>query len=83
MDQTPISYEFLSGNTYDIKGANTVWVKKNTSGGDKRAATLQIMVNADGIRRCKPLLIFKGADGKKNQRIQKEIQSYYAGVSVK
>ena len=60
-----------------------MWVKKNTSGGDKRAATLQIMINADGIRRCKPLLIFKGVDGKKNKRIQKEMQSYHAGVSVK
>jgi len=28
MDQTPIAFEFLSGCTYDYKGAKTVWIKE-------------------------------------------------------
>lgn len=41
-----------------------------------------IYVSADGINRCKPLLIFKGKDGAKNSRIKKEISQYHTGVSV-
>ena len=54
MDQTPISFEFLDNKTYDTKGVKTVFVKQTRSGGDQRQATLQILVHADGIHRCKP-----------------------------
>jgi hypothetical protein len=58
IDQTPIAFEFLAGCTYNYKGAKTVWVKEQRSGWDRRQATLQVCVFADGKRRCKPLLIF-------------------------
>jgi hypothetical protein len=35
MDQTPIAFEFLSGRTYDYKGAKTVWIKEARSGWDR------------------------------------------------
>ena len=60
MDQTPIGFEFLSGRTYDFKGAKTVWVKEQRSGWDRRQATLQVCVFADGNKRCQPLLIYYG-----------------------
>jgi hypothetical protein len=60
MDQTPISFEFLSSRTYDFKGVKTVWVKEQRSGWDRRQATLQVCVFADGIKRCQPLLIYHG-----------------------
>jgi hypothetical protein len=59
MDQTPLSFEFLDRKTYNTKGAKTVWVKTARSGWDKRQATLQIVLHADGVNHCKPLLIFK------------------------
>jgi hypothetical protein len=59
MDQTPLSFKFLDRKTYNTKGAKTIWVKTARSGWDKRQATLQIVLHADGVNRCKPLLIFK------------------------
>ena len=82
MDQTPIAYEFLSGHCYDFKGAKTVWIKTHRSGWDYRQATLMLYVSADGIPRCKPLLIFKGKDGVKNNSIRKEMTKYDKGVVV-
>ena len=41
-----------------------------------------IYVSADGVNRCKPLLIFKGQDGPKNSRIRKEMIMYDPGVIV-
>ena len=60
MDQTPIAFEFLNSRTYDTKGVRTVFVKQTGLGWDWRQATLQILVYANGIQRCKPLLIFHG-----------------------
>jgi hypothetical protein len=53
MDQTPISFEFLDNKTYNTKGVKTVFIKQTGSGWDRRQATLQILVHADGIQRCK------------------------------
>ena len=74
MDQTPIAFEFLSGRTYDFKGAKTVWIKEQRSGWDRRQATLQVCMFADGIRRCKPLLIFHGnPTGDKRCRLEEKL----------
>jgi hypothetical protein len=81
MDQTPIAYEFLSGRTYDFKGAKTIWVKEQRSGWDQRQATLQVCVFADGIMRCKPLLIFHG-DPDGDSRCCKEVKLYNPSVCV-
>ena len=81
MDQTPIAFEFLSGTTYDIKGSETIWVKEQRSGWDRRQATLQIAVYGDGVKRCKPLLIFHG-DPVGNKRRRQEEKLYDKGVVV-
>ena len=60
MDQTPLPLEFLSGRTYESKGSKTVWAKGGTSGWDKRQATLQLTIFADGEMRVLPLIFFKG-----------------------
>jgi hypothetical protein len=74
MDQTPIAFEFLSGRTYDFKGAKTVFIKEQRSGWDRRQATLQVCVFADGINRCKPLLIFHGDPiGDKRRRAEEKL----------
>jgi transposase-like protein len=87
MDQTPISFEFLSNKTYDTKGVKTVFVKQTGSGWDRRQATLQILVHADGIRRCKPLLIFHGKNQDHRQKpksssLSKEYKLYDPRVEV-
>jgi len=59
MDQTPLPFEFLSGQTYEPTGSKTVWVKGGTGGWDKRQATLQLTIFADGEMLVAPLIFFK------------------------
>jgi hypothetical protein len=87
MDQTPISFEFLDNRTYDTKGVRTVFVKQTGSGWDRRQATLQILVHADGIQRCKPLLIFHGKNEDHRQKpkagtLRREYKLYDSRVEV-
>jgi transposase-like protein len=87
MDQTPISFEFLDNKTYDTKGVKTVFVKQSGSGWDRRQATLQIVVHADGIPRCKPLLIFHGKNEDHRQKpkagnLRREYKLYDPRVEV-
>jgi hypothetical protein len=87
MDQTPISFEFLDNKTYDTIGTRTVFVKQTDSGWDWRQATLQILVRADGIQRCKPLLIFYGMNEDRRQKpkagnLRREYRLYYSRVEV-
>ena len=87
MDQTPISFEFLDNATYDTKGVKTVFVKQTGSGWDRRQATLQIMVHADGIQRCKPLLIFHGKNEDYRQKpkagsLRREYKLYDPRIEV-
>ena len=82
MDQSPIAYEFISDKTYDLKGEKTVWTKSARSGWDKRQATLQIMVHADGICRSKPLLIFRGKYDNNSTARRAESKRYHSGVIV-
>jgi hypothetical protein len=82
MDQTPLPFEFLDGRTYDFKGRKTVWVKSARSGWEKRQATLMVYISADGIARCKPLIIFHGSEGKKTKPIRDEMLKYDQGVKV-
>jgi hypothetical protein len=87
MDQTPISFEFLDNKTYDTKGTKTVFVKQTGSGWDRRQATLQILVHADGIQRCRPLLIFHGKNQDHRQKpvssnLKKEYKLYDSRVEV-
>lgn len=60
IDETPCSFDFLEGKTYNVQGNKTVWVKSTGSGLDKRQMTVQLTVFADGIGRVKPLVVFRG-----------------------
>ena len=82
MDQSPMPFEYLKGRTYAKKGDRTVRLKEGKSGHDKRQFTLQITVFADGVTRCKPLLIFKGKPGKGDSRRRAEKLKYHPGVVV-
>ena len=60
MDQTPVPFEFLEGQTYNQIGDRTIWVQSSRSGWDKRQGTIQLTVFADGIPCVKPLVFFRG-----------------------
>jgi hypothetical protein len=87
MDQTPIAFELLDNKTYNTKGIKTVFVKQTSSGWNRRQATLQILVHADGIQRCRPLLIFHGKNQDYRQKpkwssLKQEYKLYNSRVEV-
>ena len=60
VDQVPLPFVNERGTTYDTLGAKQVWVSQPSSGLDKRQATLQLCIRADGEQNVKPALIFRG-----------------------
>jgi len=61
MDQTPLPFEYLEGQTYSPIGEKTIWAQSSSqSGWDKRQGTIQLTVFADSIPRVKPLIFFRG-----------------------
>ena len=61
MDQTPISYEYLEGRTYNKSRDKTVWLPGSRSARwDKRQGTIQLTAFADGEPYVKPLIFFRG-----------------------
>jgi hypothetical protein len=81
MDQTPLAFDFISSTTYKDKGEKTIWLKETRSGWNKRQATLQVYISADGVPCCQPLLIFYGAV-KGDTRRKDEERKYAYGVDV-
>lgn len=60
LDETPLPFEYLDGQTYADKGSRSVQVKASNSGWDKRQATLLLTVFGSGKPRVRPLIIFRG-----------------------
>src|SRR5947209_439040 len=60
MDEPPLPFEFLDGQTYADCGSHTVQVRSTRSGWNKRQATILLCIFADGAMRVKPLILFKG-----------------------
>lgn len=82
MDQTPLPFEYLSGRSYHQQGDKTIWVPgSKQTGWDKRQATIQLTIFADGIPRVKPLVFFRGQGI--GASIQAEKERYDQRVVVK
>jgi len=81
MDQTPLPFQYLEGQTYNNIGDRTIWVQGSQSGWDKRQGTVQLTVCADGVPRIKPLVFFRGLGV--GGGILKEKESYDSRVDVK
>jgi hypothetical protein len=60
LDETPLPFDFLSGYSYDFKGARTIAGRSDRSGWDKRQATIILCIMADGSTPFKPVIFFHG-----------------------
>lgn len=63
VDETPLPWQYLMGQTYHLKGARTVWSKSAESGAEKRQCTLFLCIFGDGVPRVPPILIFTATTG--------------------
>lgn len=61
----------------EVKGSEVVWVSQPSSGLDKRQATLQQSIRAEGEQNVKPAIVFRG---KGNVRADEKAE--YDGVDV-
>eukprot|EP00112_Aurelia_sp_Birch-Aquarium-sp1_P025127 Seg821.9 transcript_id=Seg821.9/GoldUCD/mRNA.D3Y31 product="hypothetical protein" protein_id=Seg821.9/GoldUCD/D3Y31 len=61
VDQVPLPFINEQATTYAYKGSKAVWVAQPSSGLDKRQATLQLMICAEGEQTVKPTVVFRGA----------------------
>lgn len=79
MDETPLPFEYLSGQTYSFKGEKTTWAKSEKSGWDKRQATLILTVFGDSNNRLQPIILFRG----KNPPAKSKTDQYHQDVIVR
>ena len=78
VDQVPLSFVIDQDKTYEVKGSEQVWVSQPSSGLDKRQATLQLCIRAEGQQNVKPAIVFRG---KGNVSTEEKAQ-YDEGVDV-
>lgn len=81
LNETPLPFEYLSGNSYNTIGAKTVWVKDSRSGWDKRQASLVQCVFGDGVNKILPLVIFHGKCANTKPFREKQ-RKYHPGIIV-
>jgi len=60
IDQVPLPFVVEQDKTYDVTGNKQVWVSQPSSGLDKRQATLQLCIRAEGDQHVKPAIVFRG-----------------------
>ena len=60
VDQVPLPFVVDQDKTYEIAGSNQVWISQPGSGLDKRQATLQLCIRAEGQQTVKLAIIFRG-----------------------
>ena len=68
----------LWNRTYELEGNKQVWISQPGSGLDKRQATLQLCIKAEGEQTVKPAIIFRG----KGNVLSAEQEKYDADVHV-
>ena len=78
VDQVPLPFVIDQETTYDVAGTKQVWVSQPASGLDKRQATLQLCIRAEGKQNIKPAIVFRG----KGNVTSEEKEKYDQGVDV-
>ena len=56
----PLAFVCGQDSNYETEGTNQVWISQPASGLEKRQATLQLCVRAEGEHAIKPSIIFRG-----------------------
>ena len=54
VDQVPLPFVVEQDRTYELSGSKQVWVSQPSSGLDKRQATLQLWIRAEGRQTVQP-----------------------------
>ena len=78
IDQVPLPFVVEQERTYDVTGSKQVWVSQSSSGLDKRQATLQPCIRAEGDQHVKHVIVFRG----KGNVSSAEKDQYDKGVDV-
>ena len=78
VDQVPLPFVVEQDKTYEFEGNKQVWISQPGSGLDKRQATLQLCIKAEGEQTVKPAIIFRG----KGNVLSAEQEKYDADVHV-
>lgn len=78
VDQVPLPFVVEQDQTYEFEGNKQVWISQPGSGLDKRQATLQLCIKAEGEQTVKPAIIFRG----KGNVLNAEQEKYDADVHV-
>lgn len=78
VDQVPLPFIVDQNKTYDTTGNKQVWVSQPSTGLDKRQATLQLCIRAEGEQNVKPAIVFRGKGNISNA----EKAQYDKGVDV-
>ena len=78
IDQVPLPFVVNQDKTYEVEGSKHVWVSQPSSGLDKRQATLQLCIRAEGEQNVKPAIVFRG----KGNVFQQEKAQYVKDVDV-
>ena len=60
IDQVPLPFVVDREKTYDVTGNKQVCVSQPSSGLDKRQASLQLCIRAEGDQDVKPAIVFRG-----------------------
>ena len=60
IDQVPLPFVIDQNKTCGFTGNKQVWVSQPSTGLDKRQATLQLCIRAEGEQNVKPALVFRG-----------------------
>ena len=74
----PLPFVIDQDKTYEVKGSEQVWVSQPSSGLDKKQATLQLCIRAEGEQNLKPAIVFRG----KGNVHADEKAEYDGGVDV-
>lgn len=80
IDQMALPFDFYRRRTYAPRGDKSVKKKVMTKSWTKRQASVMILIAADGIPHCWPLVLFRGEG--KGAQIQKEALFYDDRVAV-
>jgi len=80
VDQVPLPFVVEQDRTYDFSGSKQIWVSQPGSGLDKRQATLQLCIRAEGRQTVKPAIVFRGKGNvstQEREKYDKDIDVYF------